>query len=380
MDNWDKHYELLKAYYKHIGDIKVPIDFVTSNGYEYDKNGYKLGFWLLTLDKNRLSKERINKLKNLGWFAGTKIDKFKSGKKGNSDNENSELKNDKVSYDNVRIKLKLLSLLERRIEAGILENNKELYNFLLKLSSDEVPFELSMYLYNYLYQKNDIRKISIEFKNNMLYIIEFVNANDFSYSIIKPSKQFGDIVKEKVTVKRLKRMHSIVKSLIYSSDAAIDLVVLNTNRNVYSGKNVGYVIEKEMASDDYTRIAFYRNGEYPIYDVFDNTSKSEPYEGFINNGIIEIGEVIDVKFNNLSSYSKEKLRSFSALRDIYNLEKYRELVDRYINDNENKDIKDDKNHNENLLMNEKEVLKFIKKMDVKIGGEEDRKDNSRRRF
>lgn len=50
--SWDDYYELAKTYYEYYGDLIIHIDFKTINGYEYNENGVKLGFWL--------SKQRAN--------------------------------------------------------------------------------------------------------------------------------------------------------------------------------------------------------------------------------------------------------------------------------------------------------------------------------
>ena len=53
---WDNMYELAKKYYEHYGNLVVPVRFKTTNGYEYDENGYTLGIWISkqrTAYKNR---------------------------------------------------------------------------------------------------------------------------------------------------------------------------------------------------------------------------------------------------------------------------------------------------------------------------------------
>lgn len=47
-EKWNKKYELAKAYYERHGNLKVPTNFKTLNGYEYDENGVVLGIWLAT--------------------------------------------------------------------------------------------------------------------------------------------------------------------------------------------------------------------------------------------------------------------------------------------------------------------------------------------
>lgn len=44
---WEKMYEYAKKYYNHHGNLEVPHDFKTNNGYEYDKDGeLDLGYWI----------------------------------------------------------------------------------------------------------------------------------------------------------------------------------------------------------------------------------------------------------------------------------------------------------------------------------------------
>ncbi len=70
MDIWMQKYNLTKAYYEHHGNLEIPFDFKTINGYERDENGISLGGWLYTQRKayneGTLSEEKINLLKALG--------------------------------------------------------------------------------------------------------------------------------------------------------------------------------------------------------------------------------------------------------------------------------------------------------------------------
>ena len=65
---WEGNYKLAKAYYEHYGNLSVPVNFKTKDGYTYDENGIKLGKWLKNqkLVFFRLSKERQDLLRNLG--------------------------------------------------------------------------------------------------------------------------------------------------------------------------------------------------------------------------------------------------------------------------------------------------------------------------
>ena len=45
-DNWMKNYSLAESYYEHHGHLNIPQSFKTTNGYEYDEEGVKLGIWI----------------------------------------------------------------------------------------------------------------------------------------------------------------------------------------------------------------------------------------------------------------------------------------------------------------------------------------------
>ena len=66
---WEENYKLAQAYYEHKGDLSIPQDFKTTDGYTEDPNGINLGHWISTqrsrLDK--LSKERKQKLLTIGF-------------------------------------------------------------------------------------------------------------------------------------------------------------------------------------------------------------------------------------------------------------------------------------------------------------------------
>ena len=65
-NEWEQKYELAKIYYEHHGDLEIPKEFKTINGYEYDENGIALGNWIQIQRKsyknNKLTKERYDKL------------------------------------------------------------------------------------------------------------------------------------------------------------------------------------------------------------------------------------------------------------------------------------------------------------------------------
>ncbi len=70
---WNKMYLLAKIYYDYHGDLDIPNDFKTKNGYERDDDGVSLGTWIRDLrsvyhgNKNTLlDEERIKKLNAIG--------------------------------------------------------------------------------------------------------------------------------------------------------------------------------------------------------------------------------------------------------------------------------------------------------------------------
>ena len=45
-EEWNKKYKLAKAYFEHHGNLEIPIDYKTLNGYEYTEEGIALGRWI----------------------------------------------------------------------------------------------------------------------------------------------------------------------------------------------------------------------------------------------------------------------------------------------------------------------------------------------
>ena len=77
MTEWEDKYNLAKAYYEHHGNLEIPYNFKTINGYEYDENGVKLGIWIHSQrqafkgkGKLTISKKKIDLLKQIGMIFG----------------------------------------------------------------------------------------------------------------------------------------------------------------------------------------------------------------------------------------------------------------------------------------------------------------------
>ncbi|MBQ3474693.1 MAG: Helicase associated domain protein [Bacilli bacterium] len=78
MNQWMEKYNLAKAYYEHYGNLNVPTNFKTNNGYEHDENGVKLGLWIKSqrgayksTNHNKLTSEQIELLKAIDMIFDT---------------------------------------------------------------------------------------------------------------------------------------------------------------------------------------------------------------------------------------------------------------------------------------------------------------------
>lgn len=68
---WLKYYELAKVYYEYQGNLLIPSDFKTSNGYIYDNKGVNLGKWIRNqrCSYEKLTEERKQELSKIGFVA-----------------------------------------------------------------------------------------------------------------------------------------------------------------------------------------------------------------------------------------------------------------------------------------------------------------------
>ena len=67
---WNKMYDLAKSYYEHKDNLNIPQRFKTLNGYEYNEDGLKLGFWIsnqrMFKKNNKLTIEKQKMLEMIG--------------------------------------------------------------------------------------------------------------------------------------------------------------------------------------------------------------------------------------------------------------------------------------------------------------------------
>lgn len=79
IDTWNRNYELAKKYYEYYGNLLIPTNFKTINGYEYDENGISIGIWIKAqrLLYQNLSEERQILLNKIGFVHNAILGKSK---------------------------------------------------------------------------------------------------------------------------------------------------------------------------------------------------------------------------------------------------------------------------------------------------------------
>ena len=83
-EEWNKKYELAKAYFEHHGNLEIPQSYKTLNGYEYAEGGIALGVWVITQRQaykgqgtNKITENQIKLLEEIRikWFLKVGTDK-----------------------------------------------------------------------------------------------------------------------------------------------------------------------------------------------------------------------------------------------------------------------------------------------------------------
>ena len=166
IDNWQKKYNLAESYYKHHGNLEIPDKFKTTNGYEYDEEGVKLGKWISNQRQAykgqgtcKLTEEQIKLLEKIEikWF-NSNIDKKLQNEIINEQNKKKkqiEILNRVRSYLNTLDENRVYS--KEEINLGFVKKlkiNKEFIDMYNKLSNEKYNAET----------KNDLN-FNIEIKN-----------------------------------------------------------------------------------------------------------------------------------------------------------------------------------------------------------------------
>ena len=108
-ETWMSNYNLVKKYYNHYGNLKMPQNFKTTNGINYDENGIALERWIRTQKQayngkgsSKITEEQIRLLEDIGivWFT-SKTDEKLQKEQINSNNikrKEKEITNRVYSY------------------------------------------------------------------------------------------------------------------------------------------------------------------------------------------------------------------------------------------------------------------------------------------
>ena len=82
-DTWMKKYNLAESYYEHYGNLEIPRNFKTLNGYEYDEQGIRLGNWINIQRQAykgkgtyKITEEQKELLKRIGFSLNIRIDSW----------------------------------------------------------------------------------------------------------------------------------------------------------------------------------------------------------------------------------------------------------------------------------------------------------------
>ncbi len=72
-EEWNRKYKLAKAYFEHHGNLEIPYNYKTLNGYEYSESGIALGIWITNQRKaykgqgsNKITENQIQLLEKIG--------------------------------------------------------------------------------------------------------------------------------------------------------------------------------------------------------------------------------------------------------------------------------------------------------------------------
>jgi len=144
---WEKMYELVKAYYEHFGNLRIPPDFKTLNGYEYNENGEILWDWCIIQKQKKanLSEEQRKKLDDLG---------FSSIKKETTVERKKEITVERKKEITVERK-KETSEERKKILCNVYGINYEKYDFIKKIAYKELYAKIQYLIENnYLVTEN----------------------------------------------------------------------------------------------------------------------------------------------------------------------------------------------------------------------------------
>lgn len=207
---WNDYYDLLRAYYEHHGNLLIPMNFKTSNGYEYDKNGINLRRWVSTQRQHfeTMPEERKQKLLQLGIVLNVKKTKEEIKNICTMYNINYQKNKTILSHISIQeLQSKIEFLQSRNIsitnEDGLLHeifsmssiNMKEKYGISLEeiiceyYIKEKKVSDINMFLEKYLssiyldlvYSNYDEKYLNSLDENNFKKVYNLLNNNNFYF-------------------------------------------------------------------------------------------------------------------------------------------------------------------------------------------------------
>ena len=230
-----------------------------------------------------------------------------SNKYLNNNDIDYKIEKKETEYENLISKDKLLFMLIYGIKNNSFDNKENVLNFIEKIRSSKVPTTISEYLYNYLYQNPEFKKIDLKFKNNKLYFLGAKNKKILVYSIIQLDNRVGDLKVTSIKIKLHKEFFEIQKTILFSLDSAIDLVVLNGENKscLYNEQKLIEETEKVLKDKKFVKMGLIIPSNQKVYDSIglnlDNTIS------YLDDGILKEydGDLKKVRKVNLSKYTKK---------------------------------------------------------------------------
>ena len=182
-EKWIKKYELAKKYYEHYGNLKIPQNFKTNDGYTYDYEGIRLGSWVQVqrLNYEKLSAEKKQKLNEIDFVLNPSVEnwlkKYELAKKyyehyGNLLIHRDFKTNDGYTYDEKGICLGSWIMTQKQNYEKLSEERKQ------KLS--EIGFDLNLNEEDWI-KKYELAKNYYEYHGNLLIPSRFRTNDGYTY-------------------------------------------------------------------------------------------------------------------------------------------------------------------------------------------------------
>ncbi len=175
--NWQRNYQLAKNYYEKHGNLEIPQNFKTKDGFTYDENGTSLGTWISNQRKNFLvlSQENQQLLHTIGfilnphdknWQRNYQLAKNYYETHGNLEIPQSFNTNDGFTYDENGIKLGTWISRQRLNFSDLSQENQQLLHTIgfIILSPRDKNWQRNYQLAKNYYEKHGNLEVPFKFK------------------------------------------------------------------------------------------------------------------------------------------------------------------------------------------------------------------------